>query len=349
MNENINNQGQGENATGGGSSMGNSIGSPMPSDGAHQTNQRGNAPQQFGAPPSPSLNIRTAETDVASIGRGDANPTPESVIPKANSNEPIFRPETQIGDPGMGGGEEETQGDSSKKKILTWIGIIIGIIIVGLVGYFFIYPILFPHIEPPVVTPPASDTPPTTTGEHQSLFLASADSMSEIRLPDLLHSTIMTNLANVASFGYAVGALQEIAVRDGDGNQVSVGPYLNAFVPALSVTDLDVWFENNFTAFMYYDENGSWPGLVAKIKSGVNIDEVRIALSAIEGGDISAFYLVNPGTLDVFKDGNADGHPTRYIKGSLPGASFNYGLEENYLFIGTSFNGLKGAIGLVGI
>ncbi len=299
---------------------------------------------KFGPPPQPQINLRTAESDMRSIQRGDALPIPESVLPPENPNEPVFRPETQV--PGMVTQEEASSG--GKKKVLLWVIIGVAILVVGGVGYFVVYPLLFPG-EPKVSPAEAPPPPPAAVIPHHTLFVGSAGATTEAILPDLLQTTIVANLANVAAFKQPDSTVQEVVLKDGSGNQISFKNFLNAFIPTLTVDALGKWFEDDFTAFMYYDGNGTWPGFVARLKTGININEARTALAALEGGDVSKFYLLPAGSFDPFKDGKLKDYATRYAKGSIPGVSLNYGFAGNYFLVSTSYNGLKSAAGLLGI
>ncbi|MEK9176978.1 MAG: hypothetical protein AAB923_01660, partial [Patescibacteria group bacterium] len=98
-----------------------------------------------------------------------------------------------------------------------------------------------------------------------------------------------------------------------------------------------------------YNDAGAWPGMVARLKSGVSIEDAKTAMSALEGADLSALYLLSPGVFDPFKDGSINSYPTRYARGSATGASLNYGFAGNYFFVSTSYDGLKTAAGLLGI
>ena len=74
------------------------------------------------------------------------------------------------------------------------------------------------------------------------------------------------------------------------------------------------------------------------------------ALNAVEGADLSYFYLNPVGlTFQPFKSGSYNGSATRYSAGSQAGSSFNYGAFGNYVVISTSFTGLKAAVALLGL
>jgi hypothetical protein len=301
---------------------------------------------KFGPPPQPNISLRTPQSDLRSIQRGDALPVPESVLPPENPSEPVFRPETQVSEGGMHIEEEASGG---KKKFLLWVIVGVAVIVVGGAGYFVVYPLLFPSVEEPedlTVIPPSTNVEPAV---HQTLFVGIPGTTTEVLLTDLTHSTVNANLASAAVFKQPSGTVQEVVMKDISGNQVAFKSYLNVFVPTLTAEALDSWFENDFTEFMYYDDAGAWPGTIAKVKTGANIEEARTAMTAIEGADLAKFYLLSPGVLDPFKDGKIKDYAARYAKGSAAGASFNYGFGGNYFLLSTSYDGLKAAVALLGI
>ncbi len=119
--------------------------------------------QSTSPPPAPEITIRTMGSDVESIKQGGGEIiAPQPFIPEIKTEEPEIKVELNI--PGYTGPEKEifvsaaavSSGQSKDKKITKWkpVTIIIGILIIciclGLLGYFVIFPWLFP-LEMPAV------------------------------------------------------------------------------------------------------------------------------------------------------------------------------------------------------
>lgn len=311
-------------------------------------NQDQNPPSsepRIAPPPQPEINVRTMASDERSVAGGEPIPIPEAVLPPEAEKEAVFRPETQPG--GMVSEEEPPK----KSKLLLWI--ILGVVIIGVgaAGYFVVYPLLFSSesVSAPSPTPEPSPASIVTILPHQSFFVIQPQEKADIRLTNLLSSSITSALQTLATDKLSIGSLQEVVVLDDQDSQVQFSSYLAAFLPNISSGDLASWFEDDFTAFLYYDDRGAWPGFAARIRNGVNLDTVKINLSALEGSDLSKFYLVSPGVFGGFKDGQVNGKVTRYAVGSEPGVAFNYGFAGGYFFIGTSYDGIKTAAALLGI
>jgi len=314
-----------------------------PSFGSNQPNQPGE--QKFGAAPTPEINIRTTESDIKSIERGESMPVPESVLPPETEKEPVFRPETQVPEGMMGMEEEPPKG---KKP---WLWIILGVVIVGLglLAYFVVFPLIS---SPPTPSPTPSPSPTTqiiAPAPHNSLFLSPLADQTQITLQNFLLSTITNNLQLIAANRLPDNTVQEVVVVDINDSQVPWSSYLPAFLPTLTPTQLGTWFEDDFTAFIFYDAKGVWPGLVAKIKNSANIDAAKATLTILETSDLSKFYLSPPGVFGQFKNGQINGKATRYAVGGIPGAALNYGFVNSYFVISTSYDGLRAAAPLLGI
>jgi len=309
----------------------------------NQSGQSGE--QKFGAPPTPEVNIRTTESDIKSIERGESMPVPESVLPPETEKEPSFRPETQV--PGDITGMEEEPPKGKKP----WLWIILGIVIIGLglLAYFVVFPLIS---SPPTSSPTPSPSPTTgiiTPTPHNSLFLMPVPDEAEINLENFLFSTITNNLQLIAANRLPDNTIQEVAVLDAHESQVPWSSYLSTFLPTLTPTQLETWFEDDFTAFIFYDAKGAWPGYVAKIKNSANIDTAKATLTILETSDLSKFYLSPPGVFGQFKNGQINGKATRYAVGGIPGAALNYGFVNSYFIVSTSYDGLRAAAPLLGI
>lgn len=294
-------------------------------------------------PPQAKVDVRTFASDIKSIGRGDAMPIPESVMAPESGKELLMGPDTENQMPGR------VAGGSSGRKMALWIGSIGGIIVIGLVGYFVVYPLLFPATPPPA--PPAPPTPPPSAAlQHHSLFATAADAQAKIRLADVSLFNISDELGTVADSELASGKIQEVEIADTGDSQVPAAAYLGTFGLGVSAANLAAWFEDDFTAFMYYDANGKWPGYVLKLKPGVTAAAAVAGLQPIESADLSVFYLNPVGSPSGgFKTGNVNGKPARYtVFPDRAGAAFDYAVLDGHVLISTNYDGAKKAAVLLG-
>jgi len=244
---------------------------------------------------------------------------------------------------------------SPKKK--TWLFIVGGVvagITLGLLGYFIIFPLLFSAPEP--TTPPPAGKPvvskPVVVERHQSYFVVPASATTKINLSNVNLLNISIALQNESAVQLPDGTLKEVEILDGEGGQVAYSEFMLQFLPGTGKVLLEQLFERDFTAYLYYDNQGVWPGYVAKvidpIKASAEIKAtLRLSLENVSG--LPAFYITTPGVFSVFKDGRVADSPTRYSVGSQPSAAFNYGVFGDYFVMSTSYDGLKAALQLLGL
>lgn len=281
-------------------------------------------------PPS-EVNIRTMESDI-----------------KAAPAEVIQVPETtnQLPAPGVVISEEVSK---PRKKVLWAIVIALGAVAFGLVGYFVLYPFILPPKAIAPVAEEKEEAPLPIVKAHKSYFVKSPAAVYRINLLDISLLNIAVALQDESTRVLPPGSIKEVELLDEIDGQISLSSYLMQFGPPLVGDEIDSWFEDDFTAYLYYDENGAWPGYLAKIKEGVNIDQLKAGMARqLETGDLTVFYVTPPGVMGQFKDGKVNSYATRYSVGSRPGAAFNYGYFGDYLIISTSYNGLKAALSLLG-
>lgn len=293
-------------------------------------------------PPPPDVSIRTMNSDIRSLEQGQTKPLPETVpgptFGAPQSGEPIFKPETI---------NQMSGGAAPKSKRALWI--VVGLIValgLGALGYFVVYPLLFPAT--PVVSPtpsPSLSPTATPTGEpqtRQSFFITPPAELTMLKLGSLEYDNVLRALTEVAQTGIAAGALQEVIIADASENPIPLGGFLPVF-GAFSEGQLTEWFEADLTAFIFYDDKGSWPGYIAKLKPVAPREEAQTAITQLETVPLGKFYLEDPGTFGAFKDGQVNSKPARYTAGSSAGAAFSYTWLDDYLLISTSYNGAKEA------
>lgn len=216
---------------------------------------------------------------------------------------------------------------------------------VGAISYFIVFPMLFPQ-KGTVTTPPAQAPAPLV---HQSYLVKPAAAQAAVKLDDHKYLTVATALQSESFNQLVDGQVKEVTISE-KGQQLPFATFLSAVSPVASPLSDGGYFEQDFTALLYYDAAGIWPIYVAKLKPGVNSADLINNIKSIEGAlDISNFYLAPPGIFAGFKDGKVGKYSTRYSVGTQAGAAFNYGVLGNYFVLSTSYNGLKAAVPLLGL
>ncbi len=273
-------------------------------------------PLPAGGPPKPEVRIATGGPDFFSPETFEPTPVPPGV--KGNSN-----------------------------LVRNIMLVVVALIFVGGVGalsYFVVFPLLFPS-KGTVATP----SPASTSLVHQSYLVKPAAAQAELKLNDHKYLTIATALQGESFNQLPEGKSKEVVISE-NGQQLPFPTLLISISPVTSALADAGYFDNDFTAMLYYDANGVWPVYVAKLKAGANAADLINSVKSMEGVlDVSNFYLAPPGTFAAFKDGKVGNYSTRYAVGSQAGASFNYGLLGNYFVLSTSYNGLKAAVPLLGL
>lgn len=302
--------------------------------------------------PNEEVKITTGE------GAGPAAPTyaptPSIPTPPAmpSSGGPDFITAENLGPspvpPEITGG-----GAGPLKKIILILVALIFVGGVGALGYFVVYPLLFPVKSLPtptgVGTPTGSVGAVATPASHISYLAKPAAAVSEVKLSDFKYLTVAAALQNESFSQLADGQFKEVRISDSKG-QAPFAKYLEGLSPGLAALGTGTLLEDDFTALLYYDPAGVWPVYIAKLRSGAAPDAVKSGFKQAEGVmDLGNFYVSTPGTFKGFKDGKLGAYATRYNVGSQLGASFNYGIFNNYFMISTSFNALKAALPLLGL
>lgn len=285
------------------------------------------------APSGPDFKITTGE------GAPPAAPT-FPVIPPSPAGPDFLSPETFTPTP-VPPGVEKNKG--LLKTVLIALGAVIFVGGLGALSYFVVYPIVFaPETEKP------GPIEPKPIAEHRSFLTVPASSQSEINLSNRGYLTIATALQNESFNQLADGQFKEVKISDANG-QVPFADYLAAVLPAASALDRN-WFQEDFTAVLYYDATGVWPVYVGKLMTKVDPSRVMGEMQILEPiMEFSNLYLTPPGTFSTFKTGKAGNYSTRYAVGTQMGAAFNYGVLGNYLILSTNYNGLKGVLPLLGL
>jgi len=336
--------------------------SPAPQQGSGQvprpgSGQAGGQPK-VPPPPPPPITVRTMGSDIKSMQSSGGTPVPQQVKPAelknfgSSADEPLFSPDKS---PEQASLSKQSGGGMEWVKIIAWtLGIIIVLGGLGFVGYQYVYPLFFSDDSVDVAPPPdtTSQPPPPQTLVHSSFFITPATQSQSITITELTPSGIQSALSAIPSSG-ATPSLDEVVISDGNG-QVSASDFVSSLVPALSQSDLSRNFEDDFTAFIYRDTNGDWPGYILKLQSDALLVDAQGVVENIETdvSSLSNLYLINPGSpkdaAKAFINGQLSGTQTRYLPFTAPGAALNYGILQNYLLISTSYPGIQEAAKLLG-
>lgn len=301
------------------------------------------SPMGMGQPPKPATPppaMTTMQSDLDTVA-----PTPKA--PGAavfDGSEPAFTPETS-GE--MSGGTYEPVPEGHHRVIL-WI--IAGIVLVAvlLLGYFFIYPLFKKAPEPvvPVAEVPVTENPePVMTYVSRFITTPQARVTPAIAVP-ITRETIQAAL--VAEAANANAGLTEVVLMN-EGEPVA-GPALFEMLSGQNNGSILSLFGSPATAFLYKDDQGSWPGYVFTLNTPSDATALAQLSTALEtAGTPENFFIVTPGELGTFTDGSVLGLADRYAAGATPGASFGYLIHENTFLIGTSFAGMKEAMRLLNL
>lgn len=328
-------------------------------------------------PPPPEITLRTMSSDLESLRETGgtaptpkpftppelkkewaAHPTPPPPPPPLPSSGPQKITPAEFGEPKKSGTsspsriiEEESNGRG--KKLAIWIGTFVIVVGTGLIGYYVIFPLLFPTQAPPpppTITQPPTEVPigtisvpetPLSPAPHQS-FLASSDSTANVQLAGQDFSSLSNALRQEAQKQNPPGSLTELTLSDANG-QVPSSAILTALLPELAADAIKNLFEDDFTLALYYDENGAWPAYILKLKAEASQVEAQTEVNKLESSpNLRNFFTSDPGAQAAsFKTGQVNGLATRYVTFSKTGAALNVAWSDNKLIISTSYNGLK--------
>ena len=308
------------------------------------------APRSASQPPinpvsKPEVSIRTMEADLKSLKLGAA-PKAESVLPSAMKDiKEVPETVSQLG---------QVVSEQPRRSWIKTVIMILAVLVVGggvgFIAYYYVYP-LFIGTEEPISETPSDMMPPSALPvrlNHVSYFQANIPK-TRVEFRALTAVTIAEALNKIEPA--ADGSLKEVPILDIGGGQIYFADFLGTLLP-LTDADKNIISESlaqDFTAFLYYDANGVWPGYVAKLKSPAGADKLKFEfLPVMELFDLGSLYLA-PVSLQPFKDGKYNSLETRYAVGSAPGASFNYAFAGDYLVLSTSFNGFKAAVMALGL
>ncbi|MDP1688694.1 MAG: hypothetical protein Q8L47_01005 [bacterium] len=323
-------------------------------------------------PPQPPVTVRTMDSDITSM-QNSGGGAPEEVIlnaprppirqepPKFPNNDVTVKipgytgPEKSVFPTGsflseetpeppamiLSQNKEQSFGGGSVKKIIALIVVIIAAVGVGAGFYFVVFPKLLGPISTPTPTgeptpaPTVSPTPITSSpgaSSHVSFIKAAqvdASALTEVPIETVTTGQTLT---------------KEILLKK-NGVSVKLSEYFPTLIPEFSARDLQNFFDEDFTTFIYYNASGSWPGYIFKLKTGAASVVAQNSFRKIESSkSIKNLFLNGAGDQqEQFKNGGYKDVNTHYL---LFGnnTAINYGWVGNYLLITTNFQSLKDLI-----
>ncbi len=306
-------------------------------------------------PPPPPIAIRTMESDVTSVEQsGGGKPTSEVFNLPAMG---VKRPEppqppdagVKIKVPGYSGPEEKLFAPEvlpeqppevvTEKKSFKIIPIIIMVLVaalIGALGYYFVYPLFVQVEDASQNTNPAplpkTETPTPPAPSHAALI--SSDK-----------TEIVTTISLATSeTPESAPILKEAVLQNESGGEILLSEYLPKLLPEFTAGELIANFEEDFTAYIYYDANGAWPGYVLKKKNGVSPLIARDSFGKVESSqNLKNLFLADPGTASgEWRSGEYKGVSTRYLPYSEKSAAIDYAwANDDVLILTTYFPALK--------
>ncbi len=327
------------------------------------------APQPAGIVPPPPANgdvrVRTMESDARSVAmNGGAEPVPQFVTPvPPMASAPMPAQSAPVQTAPAPAPMPDVR-ESKSGRLLLWLVMLVVIVGVGWLSYKYglpAYRAMMPNeplqeaeAQPAAPEPSAAGLaavpvpPPAVTP-----FGATRDALPKIETDGTTASIAGALAAEAKKAKMASGTVQEVAVMNA-GAPMSFDTYMGALLPEAATNGLagvlTAGFDPVFSAYLFYDDRGAWPGYVAKINPAAQIDAATLAsrMQAIETSSYKNFFLADPGTAAAFRTGQArDKYIDRFAAFGADGALFSYGIFGDYLIINTSNNGLVKALDLL--
>ncbi|TSC59715.1 MAG: hypothetical protein LiPW15_735 [Parcubacteria group bacterium LiPW_15] len=297
-------------------------------------------------PSSLEIKMRTMASDIESIGKGGGLLGISGKISLSVPREGMA-PESNV---------SADSGTAPKSKTLKYVLLGVGgALVLFAVGYFL--PILVSkNGEKPgtvgggaVATTTGQSQPTAQTGRltHKTFFMIQPDMVLPI-LP--VESTGLSTMEQwKEAFRFATGTITETQFKNRAGEYLAFSDFLSALGVNFSAKNiLQSDFEADFTSFVYKDSAGVWPGIILKLKPGVNALLVGgdVAKFETENNFIDSLFVISPGARDAaFEDAQISGLPVRKLGFEGKPAEFVYGLNSGgYLVIASSEDAFKTAL-----
>ncbi len=300
-------------------------------------------------------------------------PSPPTPAPPPLQQDVFQPPQVDTGSPnvmvGVGMPSGTIPPEPQKKSPLVLTLVIAGVIVLGALGYFVVYPLLRgspevvqtpppapapapapePQPEPtPTPTPPPVAPPAPVPITHVSLLKTAADATVEVPLVELSVAALQSGLTALTATSSAPTFTEVLIKRE--GNPMSFSTIMELTLPnVLGGTVLGL-FPDDFTSFAYADAQGIWPGYAVQLKGGASLADAkakfRSAFEGAVGGTLANLYVGGRSGAQTWKQGGTGDVANRYLIFTTPSpaVSLNYGWLGDTLVISTSYDAFKAAL-----
>jgi len=308
------------------------------------------------------VSIRTMASDLAMLGQTGGSTIPAGETLSISFDKPKKSDEKmRVVVQGAEGTEERPAG---RHATIAWVAVgFVGLALLFLLGFYVLPKLvsfLTPSSSPPsnndsnlgsLPSEPTSPAPlPPPPPAHASFFRMPIDEKISITLDSSKTGPTGTNpfaagvLAAIATSNAKIN-LFELEILEPSGKHFSWTDFLAARnAPILSGDTFATRFGDDFTAFVYRDQKGSWPGYIIKLKREYSPLTLATAILEIEKNipmfkNLAVTPLGNPS--GIFRDARIVNEPIRSLDFS-PKTTVSYGwFYGTYLIFSTSDEGLR--------
>ncbi|MEK7629954.1 MAG: hypothetical protein AAB432_01040 [Patescibacteria group bacterium] len=328
--------------------------------------------------PKPNIELRTMASDLKSLEEsGGTAPrsyvpppsvpqTQKSAIPPVSMPTPMPMKRDVFEPPTISSASNETslkpapmKKSAGKKGVFAFLVTLVVLIGLGAVGYYVVYPMFMSNStpngeensvvselpltsnpppvvsEPPIVEPVSSKWLALAT--HLSYFKTAADQTRSLAMPTVSLASFTSAVSFTSS---STPFFEEVVLKNSAGNIISIQEFLQLITPSFFTDEFVNSFESDATHFVFINNEGSWPGLVLKLKDGVTVGPIQDSMSKIQSDpDNKNFFLTDPGVASNWQDGKVRTKPTSLVKFALPDAALSYTWFDNYLLLSTNLAG----------
>lgn len=189
---------------------------------------------------------------------------------------------------------------------------------------------------------------------HISLFSNSPDSSVKVELGgsniSFLRDALKISSTEVPFYyQYHIPLLREVVLHDDGENLVKFSELANILAPSV-LSNASESFNDDATLFTYSNQDGTWFGIVGKLKSDADKEKVKTKIAQFDSytDEVKNFFLEKPGKAGDWQDGNVKGQPARFVPFGRQGAAFSFTWLDDKLLISTNYEGALEAAKLLG-